>query len=281
MDLVDGRLARVDHRGRRIMNLGPRLTFWRATTDNDRAGWGPSRYAVQWLKMGMHRLQHRVDEVRWEKVDRGAARVSVRSRIAPPVLGFGIEAEYVYHVGADGSLRVEVRGRPKATLPTVLPRVGLQLHLDGALERVERLGLGPHESYPDSRMSARMGRWARRLPELETPYVFPQENGNRSEVRWVTTTDASGAGLMARGMPRLCFSAHRNTPEEYEEARHTVDLVPRGEIVLILDYRQNGLGSASCGPGVLPQYVLTPQDFEFAVDLLPVGPEGRPPGAAV
>jgi beta-galactosidase/evolved beta-galactosidase subunit alpha len=88
----------------------------------------------------------------------------------------------------------------------------------------------------------------------------------------VTLTDSSGAGLRAEGNPLLSFSAHRNTPEEYEAARHTVELVPREEIILILDNRQNGLGSASCGPGVLPQYVLRPGEFSFTVDLRPVSP---------
>ena len=115
------------------------------------------------------------------------------------------------------------------------------------------------------------------LPELETPYVFPQENGNRSEVRWVALTDNSGAGIRVEGEPFFSFSAHRNTPEEYEAARHTTDLVPRDEIVLILDHRQNGLGSASCGPGVLPPYILKPEAFSFRMDFHPVD-AGTPQG---
>jgi hypothetical protein len=206
-----------------------------------------------------------------------SAIVKVRARIAPPVFGFGMDAEYTYIISASGIVHLEVKGRPQGKLPSTLPRIGLQMHLEGSLERVEWFGLGPGESYPDSRMSARVGRYIRRLAEMETPYVFPQENGTRSDVRWVTLTDTGGTGLRAEGSPLVSFSAHRNTPEEYEAARHTVELVPRKEIVLILDHRQNGLGSASCGPGVLPAYVLKPGEFSFAVDLSPVSP-GTPPG---
>lgn len=276
-DLAVGRLKRWDHRGRRIVHLGPRLTFWRATTDNDRALWGPSRDAVQWTEMGLHRLQHRIDDVQWEMRDGSTTQVRVQTRIAPPVFGFGIEAEYLYTISGSGAIRLEVRGRPQGRFPSTLPRIGLQLHLENCLERVEWFGLGPHESYPDSRMSARVGRYVRQLAEMETPYVFPQENGNRSDVRWVTLTDPSGAGLRAEGGPLLSFSAHRNTPEEYEAAKHTVELVPRDEIVLIIDYQQNGLGTASCGPGVLTPYLLKPGEFSFSVDLCPVGP-GMPRG---
>jgi beta-galactosidase/evolved beta-galactosidase subunit alpha len=272
LDLVSGRLRKWDHRGRRVVHLGPRLTFWRATTDNDRAGWGPSRDALQWTEMGMDHLQHRVDDIAWEMLEGGGARIRVTARIAPPVFDFGFDTEYLYTVSAAGGIHLEVSGRPRGKFPTTLPRIGLQMHTERSLDRVEWFGRGPHESYPDSRTSARVGRYVRRLAEMETPYVFPQENGNRSDVRWVTLTDASGAGLGAWGEPVLSFSAHRNTPEEYEAARHTVDLVPRDEIVLILDHRQNGLGSASCGPGVLPAYVLKPEAFSFAVELRPVHP---------
>jgi beta-galactosidase/evolved beta-galactosidase subunit alpha len=271
-DLVSGRLVNWDHRGRRIAHLGPRLTFWRATTDNDRAGWGPSRDAVQWMEMGIHRLQHRIDDVQWEMLGDGTAQVRVHARIAPPVLAFGIEADYLYTISGSGTIRLDVTGKPQGKLPTTLPRIGLQMHLDDTLERIEWFGLGPHESYPDSRTAARVGRFVRQLAEMETPYVFPQENGNRSDVRWVTLTGPAGSGLRVEGNPLPGFSAHRNTPEEYEAARHTVDLVRRPEIVLIMDHRQNGLGSASCGPGVLPAYVLKPSEFAFSIVMSVVSP---------
>ncbi len=88
------------------------------------------------------------------------------------------------------------------------------------------------------------------------------------------------------GQPQIGFSVHRNTPEEIEAARHPFEMVPRDEVVLILDHRQNGLGTASCGPGVLPQYQLAPAEFSFSVLLsaLPAEdgaalPPGLRPGA--
>ena len=155
-DIAMGRIAGLEYRGRKILRQGPRLTFWRATTDNDRAGWGPSRDALHWMEKGLHRLQHRVDDVQWEMKENDSARVSVRSRIAPPVLGLGFDAEYQYTIDAGGAIRLEVRGDPSGSFPTTLPRIGLQLHVPVSLDRVEWFGLGPHESYPDSRMSARV-----------------------------------------------------------------------------------------------------------------------------
>jgi beta-galactosidase/evolved beta-galactosidase subunit alpha len=251
-------------RGTDLLRLGPRLVFWRATTDNDRGGW-QRRDADEWRKTGLDRLQHRVDSFEWSELGVGAARVVVRTRIAPPSLSLGIDAEYVYTVHGSGDVLLEVHGTPRGALPPTLPRIGLQLSLPRSLDRVRWYGTGPGESYPDSRQAVRIGLFSSCVDDLETPYVFPQENGKRSDARWVACTDLRGLGLMAVGQPLVDFSAHRNTPEEYEAARHTVDLVPRDEVVLILDHRQNGLGTASCGPGVLPVHQLKPQEFRFAV----------------
>jgi beta-galactosidase/evolved beta-galactosidase subunit alpha len=142
--------------------------------------------------------------------------------------------------------------------------------LPAAFDQIQWLGFGPGESYPDSRQAARFGRFCARLDDLYTPYTFPQENGNRSDCRWVSLTDPHGRGLWVDGSPTINFSAHWFTTKDLENARHTHELKRRDFITLNLDYRQNGIGSASCGPGVLPQYELHPEEFRFAVTLQPV-----------
>ncbi len=264
-DPVKGRISSLSFRETALLRLGPRLTFWRATTDNDRAQWGDSLDARDWKKAGLDKLQHRVDGFEWKRTEEDCVKVTVRSRIAPPVLSLGIEAEYLYTVFCNGDVLLEVHGIPKGDFPSTLPRIGLQMHLPLSLDRVTWFGLGPGESYPDSKAAARVGLFEKPVVRLETPYVFPQENGNRSDACWAAFTDSRGMGILAVGRPLINFSAHGNTPEEYESARHATDLVPRGETVLILDHAQNGLGSASCGPGVLPAYKLSPKEFRFSV----------------
>jgi hypothetical protein len=72
---------------------------------------------------------------------------------------------------------------------------------------------------------------------------------------------------MALGQPTIDFSAHRFTAMDFENARHICELVPRDEIILNLDYAQNGLGSGSCGPGPWEQYLLKNEEFRFGVVL--------------
>jgi beta-galactosidase len=86
-------------------------------------------------------------------------------------------------------------------------------------------------------------------------------------VRWATLTDASGAGLRVEGRPHVELTARRWTTEDLDAATHTPELVPRDRVWVNLDHAEQGIGSASCGPGVLPAYRLEPRPASFAVVL--------------
>ena len=266
-DRVRGVITEWRHDGALLAHRGPRLNLWRAPTDNDKGGGGALK---EWAKGRLAELQHRTDSVDVETLARGhAVRVRVVSRVAPPVLKFGYRCEYVYTILGSGDVLLDVHATPAGEWPKSIPRIGLQMALPLALERAAWYGLGPGESYPDSRMAQRVDQFRATVDELLTPYVRPQENGNRSDVRWVAFTDLRGRGLMVAGQPTLNFSAHRYTPEDFTRARHVYELTPRAEIILNVDHRQRGLGTASCGPDVWPPYDLKAEEFRFAVRLSP------------
>jgi len=237
------------------------LTLWRAPTDND-----APHLAPEWRKIWLHLLEERVETVERTAIGDRAVRVRVRTRAAPPVYDRAFRCEYVYTVLGSGDVLLDLSGEPEGRWP-VLPRIGLTWTLPGALDRVSWCGRGPGESYADSRQAGRFGVHCRSVDELLTPYARPQENGNRTDVRWVALADLHGTGLLAVGQPGLDFSAHRFTTADLERARHPHELALRPTITLHLDYRQNGLGSASCGPGVLPAYELRPEPFRFSLRL--------------
>jgi len=116
------------------------------------------------------------------------------------------------------------------------------------------------EAYPDTRAAARLGRWEAPVEELHTPYVRPQENGARCDVRWVEL-----GGLRVEGEPEFFLTARRWTTERLDAARHRTDLVPGDTVWVHLDHAQHGIGSQSCGPGPRPPYVLHagPAEFSF------------------
>jgi beta-galactosidase len=108
------------------------------------------------------------------------------------------------------------------------------------------------------------------VEELQTPYLYPQENGNRRDVRWATLTEGGGRGLRVEGEPTIDLTVRPWTTEQLDQARHPTDLVPGDRVWVNLDLAQQGIGSASCGPGVLPAHRLDPGPVSFAVRLLPL-----------
>jgi hypothetical protein len=90
----------------------------------------------------------------------------------------------------------------------------MQMAVPGALSTMTWLGRGPHENYWDRHTGAAVGRYSGRVEDLVHDYVRPQENANRTDVRWVALTDASGAGLLASGLHRGDRPIRRGAPRQ-------------------------------------------------------------------
>ncbi|HPZ69810.1 MAG TPA: glycoside hydrolase family 2 TIM barrel-domain containing protein [Dermatophilaceae bacterium] len=257
-DPVSGRLQRLGD----LELDGPRLDVWRAPTDNDK---GPpdegGGLAAGWRALGLHRMQHRTI-----RIQTTADALVVSTRVAPAGTDLGLLARYGWSA-VDDALVLTLDVEPDGAWPLPLPRLGLRLGLPGDLGMVEWFGCGPGEAYPDSRRAARIGRFLSTVEALQTPYVVPQENGNRTEVRWASLTSRHGTGLRIEGRPHVEFTARRWTSEDIDAARHPTDLTPGGRIWVNIDAAQHGLGSAACGPEVLPQYRLAARSTTFTVFL--------------
>ncbi|SOD62730.1 beta-galactosidase [Streptomyces zhaozhouensis] len=260
-DARDGALLRL---GGLAVPHAPRLDVWRAPTDNDLgASWqDDERHAEVWRALGLDRMRHRLDGV--ALADDG---LTVRSRVAPAAAEVGLATTYHWRAVGD-ELLLTVTVQPEGPWRSTLPKVGLRLGLPAAYGTVTWFGGGPGEAYPDTRQAAALGRHRATVDALQTPYVRPQENGARADVRW--------AELAADGAPTLrvtavdepfTLTARRWTPEHLDAARHTSDLVPSETVWVHLDHAHHGMGSQSCGPGPLPEYHLLPREFRFAVRL--------------
>ncbi len=268
-DKLHGLLAQWSAHGQVLLEQGPKFNFWRAPTDND-GGCRGVGIQKTWREHGLHWLQHRLDNFTVEKIDEQVVQVQAKVTVAPPIKSHKLVCRYVYTIHADGLVGMQLHGEPMGDWKTTLPRVGVQARLPRLLDQVKWLGLGPGEAYADSRNAVKLGIWQSDVDGLFTNYIFPQENGNRHQTRWATLTNVSGAGLLVIGQPRFDFSAHWYDTLDLDHARHTTDLVKRPYVTLNLDMAQNGLGSNSCGPGVLPAYELQPKAFDFALRLQPI-----------
>ena len=232
-----------------------RLDVWRATTDNDDgAPWQSDvRHGPLWRRTGLHRMRHRLDAV-----EAGEDALTVRTRVAPAARELGLATTYRWT--SDGTrLRLTVLVVPEGDWAFPLPRLGIRFALEAA-DEVTWFGGGPGEAYPDTRAASRVSRWRSTVDDLQTPYVRPQENGARADVRW-----AELGGLRVEGDPEFWLTARRWTTEQLDAARHRTDLVPCGRVWVNLDHGLHGIGSQSCGPGPLPRYHLPARPAEFKV----------------
>jgi hypothetical protein len=198
-----------------------------------------------------------------EAVNQGEA--GTRAKPKPPAR---FECQVNYTLYGSGDLQIEAHVLPAPGQP-FLPRLGFQMTLPEGFEQFTWYGRGPHENYSDRCEGAPVGVYQGSVEEQYVPYIVPEENGNKTEVRWVTLTDSQGVGLLAVGNPFLEVSAHHFTTQNLTEARHTFELRRTPEITLNLDYAQSGLGSASCGPGRLEKYQLKAEETRFSLWMRP------------
>ncbi len=262
-DAVDGRLLSLGD----LRISGPRLNLWRAPTDND-AGMGAHGIVAAWRAFGLHRLRHRTVSV--HAGDDGG--LVVETRVSAAQAQDAMLTTWRWGAPEPGggrlpSLDLTVDVVPEGDWPIVLPRLGITLGLPAWADLATWFGLGPGEAYVDTRSAVLVGRYTADIEALQTPYVRPQENGQRLQTRWVSLGDRSGRGLRVTGEPSFGFSARRWTDAQLTTATHTVDLTPGGAVWLDLDAAQLGIGSGSCGPELPERYRLhaapTSMSFTF------------------
>jgi beta-galactosidase len=241
-----------------LRRLGPlavhsaSLDFWRAPTDNDVLTRG-GPVAGAWLRAGLDRLQQRTIAV-----ERGDDELRIRLRIAPAAADFGFLGTLTWTADPrqPGDCLLSVQVVPDGTWPCPLPKIGLRLVLDASLEEVSWFGRGPGEAYRDTHRATRVGRFSSSVTSLATPYVRPQENGNRMHARRLSLSSSAGQNLDVTGYPHVDFTVRHWSPELLTAARHTTDLVPDGRSYVHLDIAHQGIGSGSCGPRLLPGHTL-------------------------
>jgi len=151
------------------------------------------------------------------------------------------------------------------------PRLGHVFTMPARFDRLRWFGEGPHECYPDRRSAATVGIWEQ--PPDELPYLMPQEFGLRTGVRWWELRDGADAGLRIeahRGGLLACAATH-HTDADLEAARDRLELARTEDIVVHVDHRHRGLGTASCGPDTAPEYRIAAGLYEWAFRLVPLG----------
>ena len=244
--------------------------FWRAPIDNDNGNQMPRRLGV-WRQAGAERV---VKAVRVQQMAPQIVRLTVEAEL--PV---GKETKFVatYDIYGTGDITVEATIYPAGDGLPELPRFGMQMAIDGQFSTMTWLGRGPQETYWDRKTGAAVGLYSGPVADQTHVYVRPQENGNKTDVRWVALTNDKGTGLLAVGLPLLSVSAWPYSMDDLEKATHINELPMRDFVTLNLDYKQMGVGGDdSWGARPHPEYMLPAQAYGYRFRLTPYSSEMGP-----
>ncbi len=260
-DKKSGLLNSLVYNGREIFEAGFDLIAFRAPVDND-------HIRQQWYDAGLNEMTTEVTDVELNSSAEPVV-ISVRKKYYGNNhrLLFNLVTEY--SVYKDGKIYVDNDIKPGQLLPQ-LPRLGMVAQLNQELATAIWFGRGPWENYNDRKSGANFGHYTKPVSDFFVPYVRPQAMGNREDVFWITMVNEKQQGVLFGGNEKMAVTALNFSEKELDDADHLNELPQSDNVYLYLDHQQRGLGNASCGPGVLPQYLLEPAAINFGFYIEPI-----------
>ncbi|GGB06185.1 glycoside hydrolase family 2 TIM barrel-domain containing protein [Mucilaginibacter rubeus] len=240
--------------------------FTRPVTDNDHRGWKMEKKLAAWFKASPV-----LKKLSSQKTEDGA--VVITSLYS--MLNDSASVQVNYTIRGDGLLNVAYALDVKPGLPN-LPKVGMQMGIAQADSNISYYGRGPYENYIDRRSGSEVGIYSQSINQFMEPYVVPQENGNRTDVRWMLLHHKTG-GLLITADSLLSMSAWPYTEENIQKAKHTNKLRNAGFITLNIDLIQMGVGGNDSWSEVaepLEQYRIPAKKYQYSFCLKPY--EGKP-----
>jgi beta-galactosidase len=260
-----GTISSLRYEGRELLQNGPQLQIWRGATDNDGikawSGQG-SKPLGRWREAGLENVVVSCQSASAKRNKDGSVTLSFES--TGESRGGKVHHSHRYTILPTGAILAENDFRCDKSLPD-LPRLGVTLALQPEFEDLQWFGRGPHESYSDRKRGAAVGLYKGTVSDQYVDYVVPQEHGNKTDVRWLELTGSGTPAVRFAAADRLLeASASHYTASDLYAATHTIDLTPRKETIVNLDYAQRGLGTASCGPDTLEQYLIPAGDYRLA-----------------
>ncbi|MBU2951718.1 DUF4981 domain-containing protein [Tamlana agarivorans] len=240
------------------------LNTWRAPIDNDLGAKTPEN-SMNWKAI---ESKLKLTHVAWRTLDDNRMMISFRKE-NPEIANFFIN----YTVDGSGKIKTQYVFE-KTGGSGLIPRMGMNVKLVKTLDQVTYYGRGPHENYPDRNQSAFLGIYKSNARDFYVPYIRPQENGYRTDVRWLELRNNENKGLRFTSSQKLNFNVNRFNNEDFEPTgknRHTTDIHTRNHVNLNIDYKQMGLGGDTSW-GVLPyqDYLILPEPMKYTFYIEPI-----------
>ena len=279
-----GELIKYLVKNNEFVDRSPHLNFWRAPIDNDYGNNLPER-SKEWKYASYNR---QLSSFNHNVINNNVVEVVVQYELK------NIDSSYTstFLINSEGEIKVSNDFKYKGKLiDAEMPRFGMNFQIPSLYENVSWYGRGPHENYIDRKDSAFFGIYKSSVNDLSFDYSRPQENGYRTETKWLKLTDKNGTGIIIFGDPEFSFSAHYNTIEDFDDGirenkpgenlsarsrivkkqRKPINLYKRNFISLNIDLKQMGVGGDnSWGARPLSKYLIQPGSLKYSFTIRPV-----------
>ncbi len=289
-DKKTGEFTSLNFNGTEYLENGPNFNVWRAPLANDIDPWGSYMFKSkditpgwgrsidnQLRTLGMRDLVTQADEI--EVLKKSEASIKIKMKVysnSTRKFEYGntwggavsaFERNEIWTIFPDGTIELEQEIIPNGPMPDMLQKIGLQFDLQKQFSNVEWYGRGPFENYPDRKTGAKIGLYQSNADSMYVPYIFPQDYGNRSDVRWLKIENSEGKGLMIQGDDLLNFSLHKYSTDNLDRAVYTYQLEDAPNTVLNVDYEVTGVGGTAIRQ--LQRYRVKPSTVNFKLTIKP------------
>ena len=291
-DKNTGNFAGIVVDGQELLSAPCDKTIWRAPTDNDR------NIKNEWFRAHYDMVSERTYETSCI-IKNDLAVITCTSCLSAPTVQPVLRINAEWTVSAEGTITAGLHVTKNPEFP-VLPRFGARMVLRKDMRNVNYIGMGPYESYIDKHHASWHGAFSASIDEMHEDYIMPQENGSHFDCSYVqisapgandeadknssdknnsagsssyqsicnTQTASTIAATTAHSIAvtsavPFSMNASPYTAEELTNAAHNYELPESNKSVLCIDYRQNGIGSNSCGPELDEKYRFDEDEWEF------------------
>lgn len=263
-DRNTGNFAGIAVDGQELLAAPCDKTIWRAPTDNDR------NIKREWLRAHYDMTYERTYETSCI-IKEGYAVISCSSSLAAPTVQPVLRIKTEWTISAEGTITSRMHVTKNSEFP-MLPRFGVRMILKKDMRNVRYIGMGPYESYVDKHHASWHGAFSASIDDMHEDYIMSQENGSHYDCSYVQIgslrendikTDMSAHSITATSTVPFSMNASPYTAEELTNAAHNYELPESGKSILCIDYRQNGIGSNSCGPELDEKYRFDEDEWEF------------------
>ena len=264
----NGRLTEINYGNENIILQGIKPNFWRAPIDNDYGFLMPFKLKV-WKQASK---KQNFESIKIKNLKRQGVEVKTNYYL-PDVKAF---VDITYSIKINGRINIKTSLSEISEKLPVLPLFGTNFIINKSYDNVVWYGRGPHENYQDRKTSSLVGIYNYKVSQMYFPYIRPQENGNRTDTRWLSLTNSEGNGIIIESSNLFEFSSHHQYNDDFDGGNrksqtHTYDILKRPIVNLNINYKQMGVGGDdSWGKQPHDEYKIKPGNLSFNYSISPI-----------